>query len=492
MPKKSREDPDLPFYQTLFVYLSYIVFVVACYIQEIFGKKSFVTEPGYPPLFRDFESFWTRHCYRRISDCWSRPVGSIPGSRILVKDRITHDAGETYCDNGGSFDCLNLSSYNYLGFSEKQGPCLESVQESIRKFGISTTSTRTNLGTTVLHKEVERKMAQYLSTEDCIIYAMGFATNACTIPTLVSKGCLIISDSLNHSSLVVGCRSSGAKIKVFEHNDMKDLDKKIRSAIIDGQPRTHRPWKKILIVVEGIYSMEGELCKLKDIVEIKKKYKCYLWVDEAHSIGAVGPTGRGVTDHFGVNSADVDILMGTFTKSFASVGGYIAGRKELIAHLRNTSYATMYSTSMSPGCCQQIITALHIMTGEDGTNLGKQKITALRENANFFRQGLIDRGFQVFGDSNSPVVPMMFYYPAKIAAFSRECLKRNIAVVVVGFPATPLMMARARFCISACHKQDDLLWALNEIEEIGTSLLVKYGNERTEEQKEKQQQKKIQ
>jgi len=478
MPKNSREDPDLPWYHILLLHLSYIVFLVACYIQEIFGSKSFVTEPGYPPLFRDWESFWTRHCYKRISDCWNRPVGSVPGQRILVKERVTHDGGETYSYSGTNYDCLNLSSYNYLGFSETNGPCIASVQEVIKKYGISTTSTRSQLGTTILHKEVEKQMARYLGTEDCIIFGMGFSTNACTIPALVSKGSLIISDSLNHASLVAGCRSSGAKIMVFDHNNTKDLEKTVRKAIIDGQPRTHRPWKKILIIVEGIYSMEGETCKLKEIVEIKKKYKCYLWVDEAHSIGAIGPSGRGVTDLHGVNPTDVDVLMGTFTKSFASVGGYITGKKELITHLRHTSFATMYSTSMSPGCCQQIIRALQVMTGEDGTDIGRKKINDLRENSNFFRQGLIDRGFQVYGDNNSPVIPIMLYYPAKIAAFSRECLRRNIAVVVVGFPATPLLMSRARFCISACHKKEELLWALDELSEIGSYLLLKYGKEK--------------
>jgi len=231
--------------------------------------------------------------------------------------------------------------------------------------------------------------------------------------------------------------------------------------------------------------MEGELCKLKEIVAIKKKYKCYLWVDEAHSIGAVGPTGRGVTDYYGVKTSEVDVLMGTYTKSFASVGGYVAGKKELIAHLRKTSFSAMYSTSLSPGCCQQIITAMEIMTGRDGTNIGKEKIKSLRENSNFFRQGLMDRGFQVYGDDDSPVVPIMLYYPSKLALFTRQCLKRNIAIVVVGFPATPLLMSRARFCISAGHKKEDLLWALNEMDELGKKYLIKYGNERTAEKEKR-------
>jgi serine palmitoyltransferase len=307
---------------------------------------------------------------------------------------------------------------------------------------------------------------------------MGYATNASTIPAVVGKGCLIISDALNHASLVIGCRSSGAKIKTFEHNDTKDLEKVIRCSIIEGQPRTRRPWRKILIIVEGIYSMEGELCPLREIVRIKKQYKCYLWVDEAHSIGALGPTGRGVTDETGVDPQDVDILMGTFTKSYASIGGYITGPKALIEHLRFTAFASVYSTSMPPAAAQQILSALTILMGEDGTTIGRDKVRQLRDNSNFFRQGLLDLGFQIFGDENSPVIPLMIYYPAKLSAFSRECLARNIAVVVVGFPATPLLMGRSRFCVSAGHSREDLEWALKRISEIGDLLDLKYGQRR--------------
>jgi len=231
--------------------------------------------------------------------------------------------------------------------------------------------------------------------------------------------------------------------------------------------------------------MEGEICKLREIVAIKKKYKCYLWLDEAHSIGAMGRTGRGVTEFCEIDTADIEVLMGTFTKSFAAVGGYITGSKELISHLRNTSFAHMYSTSMSPGGCQQVLTSMSVIMGEDGTDLGKQKIKALKDNSNFFRRGLIDRGFQIFGDTDSPIIPLMVYYPSKVAAFSRECLKRNIACVVVGFPATPLLMSRARFCISASHTKEDLSWALKEIDEIGDLLLLKYGNERTAKNEKK-------
>jgi len=216
--------------------------------------------------------------------------------------------------------------------------------------------------------------------------------------------------------------------------------------------------------------MEGEMCRLPEIVNIKKKYKCYLYLDEAHSIGAVGPNGRGVCDYFGVDPNDVDILMGTFTKSFASIGGYIASSKEVIEHLKKHSIGASYEISLPPVNVQEALSAMKIIMGEDGTDIGARKVKQLKENSNFFRRGLIDRGFQVFGDKDSPVVPMMLYFPCKVSEFSRECLRRNLAVVVVGFPAVPLLAARVRFCLSAAHTKEDLEWALKEIDEIGTKL----------------------
>jgi serine palmitoyltransferase len=284
---------------------------------------------------------------------------------------------------------------------------------------------------------------------------MGYATNSTVIPALIGRGGLIISDSLNHASVIAGCKSSGAKVRVFKHNDVEHLEQVLREAIVQGQPRTHRPWTKILIVVEGIYSMEGEICRIPEIIEVKKKYKAYLYVDEAHSIGSIGHTGRGVCEYFGVPTSDVDILMGTFTKSFGSVGGYIASSKELIAYLRLTAYGAIYETSMSPACCQQIMSALALITGQDGTDEGKKRLWQLRENTIYFRKRLAALGFPIFGNPDSPVVPMALYHAAKMPAFSRECLERNIAIVVVGYPATPLLLPRVRFCLSSAHTRED-------------------------------------
>jgi len=303
---------------------------------------------------------------------------------------------------------------------------------------------------------------------------MGYSTNSSSIPGLVGKGDLIVSDSLCHSSLALGCRLSGATIRVFQHNDMKDLEKKLREGIINGQPRTSRPWKRILILVEGLYSMEGDICDLQNIVALKKKYKAYLYVDEAHSIGSLGKSGKGVCDYWGVSPDDVDVLMGTFTKSFASAGGYIASTKQVIHHIRSTSSVGHYDSCMSPVCAQQILSALKIIRGDDGTNEGKEKIENLRRNSIYFRRRLKEKGFIVYGQEDSPVIPVIMFSPITITAFSRLCFQHNLAVVVVGYPATYFYYSRARFCLSANHKLKDLDHAIELLEVIGDRCLIRF------------------
>lgn len=295
---------------------------------------------------------------------------------------------------------------------------------------------------------------------------------------VVLQGCLILSDELNHASLVLGARLSGATIRIFKHNNMQSLEKLLKDAIVYGQPRTRRPWKKILILVEGIYSMEGSIVRLPEVIALKKKYKAYLYLDEAHSIGALGPSGRGVVDYFGLDPEDVDVMMGTFTKSFGASGGYIGGKKELIDYLRTHSHSAVYATSMSPPVMEQIITSMKCIMGQDGTSLGKECIQQLAENTRYFRRRLKEMGFIIYGNEDSPVVPLMLYMPAKIGAFGREMLKRNIGVVVVGFPATPIIESRARFCLSAAHTKEILDTALKQIDEVGDLLQLKYSRHR--------------
>lgn len=471
----------LPFYITIFVYVSYGLLIIMGHIHDtidrVLGRKSFERIKGYAPLTSDFESFFTRRLFGRVSDCWNRPTAGVPGAWIDVLERKSNDPtwNTSFSMTGKKLTSLNLASYNYLGFASNKGEQLETVVKSVHQYGISMTSPRMSVGGSSLHKEAEERIAKFLGKESAMIFGMGYNTNSTTIPALCGKGDLIISDSLNHASLVAGCRTSGATVRVFKHNNFQDLEKIVRNAIIEGQPLINRPWKKILIVVEGIYSMEGEICNLPEILKIKKKYKCYLYVDEAHSIGALGENARGVCDHFNIDTSEVDILMGTFTKSFASVGGYVASSKTIIDYLKTESYGQIYETSMSPGTLQQVISSFKVLTGEDGTDIGKKKVKQLKENSNYFRNVLKSKGLQVFGDEDSPVIPMMLYFPSKTSAFSRECLKKNIAVVVVGFPATPLLLSRVRFCVSASHTIEDLKWAADEIEKISDKLLLKYG-----------------
>lgn len=305
------------------------------------------------------------------------------------------------------------------------------------------------------------------------MFGMGFATNALNLPSLLSPGCLVVSDEKNHASIILGLRLSGAVVKVYKHNNVACLDKVIEKAIVNGQPNGE-PWKKILIILEGVFSMEGSIVKLPEIIEIKKKYGAYIYLDEAHSIGATGPRGRGITDFYGVDPKDIDILMGTFTKSFGSAGGYIGGNKNLINFLRVSSHAHSYACSMSPAVSQQVLTSMKIIMGLDGTNEGKKRIDQLARNTRYFRRRLAQIGVITYGHEDSPVVPMLVYLFSKISAVVRTLTKRNIASVGVGFPATPIMEGRIRFCLSAAHTKEQLDFVLVAIEEISTTLGLKY------------------
>lgn len=457
----------------------------------------------YAPLLKSWENFYTRRLYHRIQDCFNRPIASRPGAAIRVLERVSWDGNKTM-EVLGSLDnletlrqrdeytrgehfvlsepsdrvsraCLNLGSYNYLGFADDWDvTCRRGVLSSLHQLPISPSSSRAEYGTTSLHVDVENIVAQFLQKDAAMVLNMGFNTNATTIPALMERGDLLVSDELNHTSIVNGARASGAAIRTFRHNDAAHLEKILSTAIVMGRPRTRRPWNKIMVIVEGIYSMEGEYCDLRNIVAVCKKYGAYVYLDEAHSIGAMGPTGRGCCEYTGVDPADVDILMGTFTKSFGGMGGYVAGNKDVIAYLRKKCAGSSFHNALSPVVCQQIISSFKVIMGEDGTDIGKRKLTALRDNSNYFRMRLMDMGLHVLGHFDSPIIPVMLYNPTKIAAFSRECLKRGLAVVVVGFPAVPILMSRARFCISAAHTRVELDRALVEIEEIATLLKLKY------------------
>ena len=478
-PEPVMDEP--PYYYLLTTYISYLILIAFGHIRDFFGKRfreenyrHLKPRNGYGALNSDFDNFYVRRLKLRINDCFDRPTTGVPGRTITLIDRATDDHNKHFYFKGTTTDTLNLSSYNYLGFAQSEGPCADFAEEILRKYGISAPSTRAEVGTQDLHVEVEDLVARFVGKEASMVFSMGFGTNATIFPALVGKGCLIISDELNHASIRFGARLSGASIGMFKHNDMKDLEVRLREAISQGQPRTHRPWKKILVVVEGLYSMEGSMCNLPGLIALKRRYKFNLFIDEAHSIGAIGPRGRGVCDYFDIDTNEVDVLMGTLTKSFGANGGYIAGDKAMIHKLRATNSGVIFGESPAPAVLAQISSALRIINGETIPGQGEERLQRLAFNSRYLRLGLKRLGFIVYGHDDSPIIPVLLFNPAKMPAFSHEMLRRKISVVVVGYPATPLVSSRARFCVSAAHTKEDLDRILAASDEIGNVLQLKF------------------
>lgn len=460
------EDAQGPFKTVVATYLSYFIIIVLGHARDFVGRRLFphayehmFPHNGKPPLFSASSSFYTRRLYGRIKDCWNRPITGTPGRFVKVLLRVRNKSGDMVL-TGEERLALNLSSYNYLGYA---GEFNEEVIEVLKSHPAAYSSPSMFAPKCELVTRLEREVAEFLYKEDSIVFPMGFATNSCTIPYLVEKGDLIISDSLNHSSIFFGTRVSPSSVKIFKHNDMKELEALLVKSISQGQDITHRSLGKILVIVEGIYSMEGEAVNLKALMELKKRYKFYLFVDEAHSIGAMGRTGRGMCEHLGVDFGEADVLMGTFTKSFGAAGGYIAGSKKLIDKVRRRSELVSHGEQMPPGVVMQILAAFKRTRSPEGIATVKR----LAENSVYFREKLKESGFVVLGERESPVVPLLLYNPGKIAEFSRLCLLENVAVVVVGYPATPVVSSRVRFCLSAAHTREDLDKVLGVVRNIG-------------------------
>ncbi|KAJ7291100.1 serine palmitoyltransferase 2 [Mycena rebaudengoi] len=508
------EEKEPPYYVVISTFLSYLILICLGHMRDFVGKRlrsgsyqHLMPQNGYAPLNSDFDSFYTRRLKQRMNECFSQPVtGIFTGTRTRA---------------------LNISSYNYLGFAQAKGGCADAVEETIRRYGTSSCGARLEGGSTDLHVMAEALVARFVGMEDAAISSMGFATNSSWIPALMSKGCLVISDELNHASIRFGVRLSGANVRMFKHNNMEALESLLREVISQGQPKTHRPWKKILLIVEGLYSMEGTLVDLPRIMELKKKYKFYLYVDEAHSIGALGPHGRGVADYFNVPPKSIDILMGTFTKSFG------AAAKALIDRLRVSGHLGPYGEAMAPPVLMQIVSSMASIMGVSPTSLpagststlrlgspavdaaasedttmahlgpapptllppwltldpslasgieGRTRLRRLAFNSRYLHRGLMQLGFITYGHPVSPIVPLLLFHPGKMNMFHRmmKDYKTSIVVVVVAYPACSLMTTRVRFCLSASHTKEDIDLVLRACDEIGNVLDLKHGLKKRE------------
>lgn len=475
-------DDEPPYYVYVTTLLGFLFLIIIGHIRDFFGKifkpeeySDLIEKDGYAPWYDGFENFYVRRLKTRIDDCFARPIHGVPGRYIKCFERNPGPKC-TYTYTGESVECLNLSSYNYLGFAQSHGACTDFAITTVKKYGTSSCSPRSASGTTDLHKECEKVIADFVGKEDSIIVSQGYGTNASVFASLVDSQCLVISDELNHASIRFGIRMSGAIVKPFEHNNMKQLEKLVRNEIAQGQPRTHRPWKKIVIAVEGLYSMEGNLGNLPEIVALKNKYKCYLFLDEAHSIGAIGPNGRGVCDYFLVDTKDIDIMMGTFTKSFGATGGYIAADKVIIDRLRISYFNTQFGEGVPPAVLGQILSSLSVINGTLNPEEGRERLQRIAFNSRYLRLGLKKLGFIVYGADDSPVIPLLLYLPAKMPAISRILYSMKIAVVIVGYPATPITEARVRLCVSSALTKEDLDYVLEKFSEVGDMLFLKYSS----------------
>jgi 8-amino-7-oxononanoate synthase len=333
---------------------------------------------------------------------------------------------------------INYSSYNYLGLSGDKAVS-EASKAAIDRYGTSVSASRVVSGERSIHQELEGAIANFLGTEDCIVYIGGHTTNVSTVGHLFGKNDLIVCDALSHNSIQVGCKLSGATTIPFGHNDVHSLEQIL-------QTRRHE-FEKVLIAVEGVYSTDGDLAPLPEIVELKKRYKTFLLVDEAHSIGAVGRLGRGVGEHFGVARSDVDLWMGTLSKSFASCGGYIGASKVMVEYLKYTSPGFVYSVGMTPSNAASALVALQKLQAEP------ERVTRLQERTLLFLSLAKEQGFDTGPSHDSPVVPIIIGDPYKAVQLSQALLLRGINAQPMIYPSVPYDAARLRFFLSCDHTE---------------------------------------
>ncbi len=350
--------------------------------------------------------------------------------------RVTNDT--TLIDGR---EMINFSSYNYLAMSGEP-VVTQAAKDAIDQFGTSVSASRVVSGEKTVHRLLERGLADFLGAEDSVVFVGGHSTNETTIGHLFKPGDLILHDELAHNSIIQGCILSGAKRRPFPHNDWKALDK-----LLSGMRRNYR---KVLVVIEGVYSMDGDYPDLPKFVEIKRRHKAVLMVDEAHSIGTMGATGRGIVEHFGLNGTDVDLLMGTLSKSFGSCGGYIAGCKEVVKYLKYTAPGFVYSVGISPSNAAAALASLELIKQQP------ERVESCRANSALFLKLSKERGFNTGYGQNTPVVPIIMGNSMLALQLSRKLYDQGINVQPILYPAVEESQARLRFFITSSHTAEQI------------------------------------
>ena len=353
-----------------------------------------------------------------------------------VHQRVTNDTTVI-----GGREMINWSSYNYLGMSGDP-IVMQAAKDAIERYGTSVSASRLVSGEKPVHRELERAIADFLGVADAICFIGGHSTNETTIGHLFGAGDLILHDSLSHNSIIQGCILSGARRRPFPHNDWKVLDRLLAELRHD--------YRRALVVIEGVYSMDGDYPDLPQFVAVKRRHKAFLMVDEAHSAGTMGLHGRGIAEHFEINPADVDIWMGTLSKSYGSAGGYIAGSKALVEYLKYTCPGFVYSVGMPPSNAAAALASLRLLEDEP------ERVARLHHNSALFLKLAKEQGLNTGMSKDSPVIPVILGNSLHSLRLSQALFARGINVQPILYPAVEESAARLRFFITARHTDEQI------------------------------------
>ncbi|WP_017413453.1 glycine C-acetyltransferase [Clostridium tunisiense] len=356
--------------------------------------------------------------------------------------------------NIGGKTLINLSSNNYLGLANHPR-MVEASVKATEKYGAGAGAVRTINGTLDIHIELEKKLAAFKHTEAAIAFQSGFNCNMAAISAVMGKKDAILSDALNHASIIDGCRLSGAKIIRVEHSDMEDLRAKAKEAKESGL------YEKVMVITDGVFSMDGDIAKLPEIVEIAEEFDLITYVDDAHGSGVLGK-GAGTVHHFGL-SDKIDFQIGTLSKAIGVVGGYVAGTQDLIDWLKVRGRPFLFSTSLTPGAAGACIEAINILT--ESTELHDK----LWENGNYLKKGLKELGFDI-GDSETPITPCIIGEAAKAQEFSKRLYEEGVYAKAIVFPTVPMGTARVRNMPSAAHTKEMLDDAIAIYKKVGQEM----------------------
>ncbi len=350
---------------------------------------------------------------------------------------------------------LNFCSNNYLGLANHP-KMVAAAKKAIDQYGVGPGAVRTIAGTMDLHLKLEKRLAAFKGVEACITFQSGFSANLATIPCLVGKEDAILSDELNHASIIDGSRLSGATILRYNHTDAKHLESQIKANLAK--------FRRILVITDGVFSMDGDLAPLDKIYEVTSKYDVMLMVDDAHGEGVVGKGGRGIVDHFNLHGK-VDVEVGTMSKAFGVMGGMVAGKSVIIEWLRQRGRPFLFSSAATPADVGACIAAIDLL--EESTQL----VDKLWENGNYFKAEMKKMGFDT-GLSQTPITPVMLGDAKLAREFSRQLYQEGVFAMALGFPTVPLGKARIRVMISATHSREDLDLSLQAFAKVGKKLGV--------------------